>query len=73
MGKAHGTQTQWYATGELYKKLNLNMGKEDGMQQAFRKNGVLYANYEAKSGRGFGLRKSALCYGLEEEKINYED
>ncbi|WP_424001239.1 toxin-antitoxin system YwqK family antitoxin [Maribacter sp. IgM3_T14_3] len=69
-GKAHGEQKQWYRTGELYKILHLTMGKEDGIQQAFRKNGDLYANYEAKNGRIFGLKKSALCYGLEDEKIN---
>jgi len=69
LGKAHGEQTQWYPTGELYKKLNLNMGKEEGMQQAFRKNGDMYANYEAKEGRIFGLRKASLCYGLDDEEI----
>ena len=72
-GKAHGTQTFWYPTGELYKKLNLNMGREEGIQQAFRKNGELYANYEAKEGRIFGLKKAALCYGLEDESIKNEN
>lgn len=72
LGKAHGEQKQWYPTGELYKKLNMNMGKEEGIQQAFRKNGDLYANYEAKEGRIFGLKKAALCYGLEDENIKYE-
>ncbi|MEM6321600.1 MAG: membrane-binding protein, partial [Bacteroidota bacterium] len=71
-GKAHGEQTQWYVTGELYKKLNLNMGKEEGLQRAFRKNGALYANYEARNGRIFGLKKAALCYGLEDENVKYE-
>ena len=69
LGKVHGEQKQWYKTGELYKRLNLNMGKEEGIQQAFRKNGDLYANYEAKNGRIFGMKKAALCYGLEDEKI----
>ena len=69
LGKAHGVQKQWYKTGELYKKFNLNMGKEEGIQQAFRKNGDLYANYEARNGRIFGLKKSTLCYGLEDEKV----
>ena len=73
IGKAHGEQKKWYPTGELFKKLNLNSGKEEGIQQAFRKNGVLYANYEAKAGRIFGLKKAALCYGLEDEQIKYED
>lgn len=71
MGKAHGEQRLWYDTGELYKRLNLNMGVEEGIQQAFRKNGDLYANYEAKEGRIFGLKKSQLCYGLQDEKIDY--
>lgn len=71
-GKAHGEQKKWYLTGELFKKLNLNMGREEGIQQAFRKNGVLFANYEAKEGRIFGLRKAALCFGLEDESIQFE-
>ena len=69
LGKAHGAQKKWYPTGELFKKLNLNMGKEEGMQQAFRKNGDLFANYEARDGRIYGLKKSALCFGLEDESI----
>lgn len=72
-GKAHGEQKKWYLTGELFKKLNLSMGREEGIQQAFRKNGDLYANYEARNGRIFGLKKSALCYGIEDEKIKYEE
>ncbi|WP_053002602.1 toxin-antitoxin system YwqK family antitoxin [Kordia jejudonensis] len=72
-GKAHGVQKKWYATGELYKILHLNQGKEEGMQQAFRKNGVLYANYEAREGRIFGLKKAALCFGLEDEKVKYKE
>ncbi len=71
-GKPHGEQKKWYSTGELHKKLNMNMGREEGIQQAFRENGALYANYEAKEGRIFGLRKSSLCYGLESEDVQYE-
>lgn len=73
LGKVHGKQMKWYPTGELFKVLHLNMGKEEGIQQAYRKNGVLYANYEAREGRIFGLRKAALCYGLEDENIQYEN
>ena len=72
-GKAHGEQKKWYPSGELYQLLNLNMGREEGMQQAFRKNGDLYANYEAKEGRIFGLKKAALCFGLENENVQYEN
>lgn len=72
-GKAHGEQTKWYPTGELFKKLNLNKGREEGIQQAFRKNGTLFANYEARDGRIFGLKKAALCYGLEDEQMNSKE
>lgn len=70
-GKPHGEQMTWYPSGELHKKLNMNKGREEGIQQAFRENGALYANYEAKAGRIYGLRKTALCYGLESERIQY--
>lgn len=68
-GKLHGPQKKWYSTGELFKDLNFNMGKEEGQQKAYRKNGALFANYEAKEGRIFGLKKAALCFGLEDEEI----
>ncbi|MBS9463505.1 hypothetical protein KIM67_13890 [Flagellimonas sp. 389] len=71
-GWPHGEQKKWYPTGELFKKMNLNRGKEEGMQQAFRKNGALYANYEAREGRIFGLKKAKLCYSLEDESIQYK-
>ncbi len=70
-GKAHGEQKKWYPDGKLFKRMNLNKGREEGMQQAFRKNGVLYANYEAREGRIFGLKKATLCYGLQDETIQY--
>lgn len=69
LGKVHGEQKIWYPTGEIFKQLNLNMGREEGIQRAFRKNGDLFANYEAREGRIFGLKKSALCYELEDEKV----
>ncbi len=70
-GKLHGKQRKWYPSGELHKLLNLVAGKEDGMQKAFRKNGALYANYEAKNGRVFGLKRANLCYELENEQVVY--
>lgn len=72
-GKLHGIQKKWFPTGELHKLMRMNMGKEDGLQQAFRKNGVLYANYEARNGRVFGLKRSNLCYELDNEQIVYKD
>ena len=73
LGKLNGEQRKWYGTGELYKLLNMSMGKEEGMQQAFRPNGDLYVNYEARNGRTFGLKRSSLCYELEDEAVQYPD
>ena len=56
----------------IFQKINLNMGREEGVQQAFRKNGALFANYEAKDGRIFGLKRATLCFSLEEEDIQDE-
>lgn len=71
-GKLHGEQKKWYDTGELHKRTNVSMGKEEGLQQAFRKNGALYANYEARNGRIFGMKRSNLCYELDDEKVVYK-
>lgn len=73
LGKAHGYQKKWYTTGEIFKVIHFNMGLEEGIQQAFRKNGDLFANYEAREGRIFGLKRAALCFGLEDEEIKYAE
>ncbi len=73
LGKAHGYQKKWYPTGEIFKIIHFNMGLEEGIQQAFRKNGDLFANYEAREGRIFGLKRAALCFGLEDEEIKYAE
>lgn len=70
-GKLDGEQKKWYSTGELHKLMNLSVGREEGLQQAFRKNGALYANYEARNGRVFGMKRSNLCYELDNEKVVY--
>ena len=68
-GMPHGEQKKWYSTGEIFKQMNLNMGKEEGLQRAFRKNWSLYANYEARNGRIFGIKNGKLCYELKNETI----
>ena len=70
-GVTHGVQRSWYADGQLFKVRNLQQGKEHGIQQAFRHNGKLYVNYEARHGRTFGLKRSTLCYSLEDEVVQY--
>lgn len=65
----HGVQTQWYASGKIFKRMNINHGIEEGLQQTWWENGKLYVNYEAKNGRVFGLKRSTLCYELENEVV----
>lgn len=71
-GKLQGEQRKWYTTGELHKLMQMEMGKEEGLQQAFRKNGALYANYEAKNGRVFGMKRSNMCFELDNEQVVYK-
>ncbi len=71
-GVPDGVQFQYYKTGQLFKKINLTMGQEEGLQQSWRENGKLYNNYEAKNGRIFGLKRSKLCFKLDDEEVQYE-
>ena len=48
-------------------------GQEEGLQRAWRQNGKLYVNYEAKHGRIFGLKRASLCYELNDENIVTND
>ncbi|MFK7749990.1 MAG: toxin-antitoxin system YwqK family antitoxin, partial [Kordia sp.] len=66
-------QEQWYKTGEKFKRINIVNGKEEGLQQAWRKNGKLFNNYEAKNGRFFGLKRSGLCYELQNEVVQTKE
>ena len=68
-GVQHGTQREWYANGAKIKELSLEHGQEQGMQRAWRRNGKLYANYEARNGRIFGLKRSQLCFQLEDQLV----
>ena len=68
-GVVDGVQRKWYPSGKVFKKTNINMGKEEGLQQTWWENGKLYVNYEAKNDRIFGLKRSTLCYELENEIV----
>jgi len=71
-GVPNGTQFQYYKSGAMFKRLQLVNGKEEGMQQSWRENGKIYNNYEAKNGRIFGLKRSKLCYTLDDEEVQYK-
>jgi len=66
---AHGIQQEWYKSGQIFKQYTLVKGQEEGLQQAWRENGKLYNNYEAKEGRIYGLKRSNLCFELQDEQI----
>lgn len=68
-GLKHGMEKTWYPSGQLAKLRQLANGKEAGMQKAWLQNGTLYVNYEAKNGRIFGLKRSNLCYQVENEVV----
>ncbi len=72
-GAKHGIQKKWYPNGQLSRQTTSNQGKETGLQQAWLENGKLYANYEVKNGRIFGLKRSNLCYQLNDEDIQYKN
>ncbi len=65
----HGEQKKWYPNGQIARLMQYYRGQEKGLQQAWLRTGKLYANYEAKNGRVFGLRRSNLCYQLKDETI----
>ncbi len=65
----HGKQKRWYPNGQIARLMHFDRGKEEGLQQAWLRTGKLYANYEAKNGRFFGLKRSNLCYTLKDEVV----
>lgn len=70
-GTITGKVTEWYHGGEKFKELNYKNGVEHGMQHGWRQNGKLYINYEAKNGRIYGLKRTNLCYSLEDEEVQF--
>lgn len=68
-GIGQGDQWQWYPNGAKFKKVHLVDGRESGMQQSWRNNGKLYNNYEVVGNRIYGLKRSQLCFELDDEKI----
>jgi antitoxin component YwqK of YwqJK toxin-antitoxin module len=49
--------------------MNYVDGQEVGLQQAWRRNGKLFSNYEYINGRVFGLKRSNMCVELENEEV----
>ena len=71
-GTPEGIHIKWYEDGQMARKRTLEKGQESGLQQAWNPNGSLYANYQAKDGRIFGLKRNNSCYALQNEKVQFE-
>ena len=70
-GAPEGVHIKWYEHGQMARKRNLVAGQEVGLQQAWNANGSLYANYQARDGRIFGLKRTNACYNLQDEKVQF--
>jgi protein SCO1/2 len=60
-GVYEGEYRTWYASGRPFEIRHYVHGHEDGLQQAWSENGVLYVNYEARNGRHYGLENGTPC------------
>lgn len=72
-GKVNGKQYEYFDSGAKFKETNFEEGIATGMQMAWRRNGKIYNNFEVKNGRVFGLKRSKLCFELEDEKYTFQD
>lgn len=61
------TLKEWYTNGQLYRLEFYKLGKQKGRQQAWRKNGELYLNYDVKNGRKYGNTGIKHCKSLWNE------
>jgi hypothetical protein len=66
-----GSVREWYADGKIAKEMHYEYGVESGLQRAWRENGTLYANYEARNGRLYGIINARLCYSVKEGRGVY--
>lgn len=65
-GEYRGDAREWYEDGSPAREMHYAHGAESGMQRAWRLNGTLYANYEARDGRQYGIVNSRLCYSVKD-------
>jgi protein SCO1/2 len=63
----------WYPNGQLAERRHFRDGREEGLQQAWTEDGVLYMNYEMKSGRRYGFANARPCSPVKKVKLPYYD
>jgi antitoxin component YwqK of YwqJK toxin-antitoxin module len=57
----HGVVQEWYANGQRFRHMQYVNGHENGLQQIWQPNGSLFANYEVRNGRNYGLTGTMHC------------
>ena len=62
----NGEFRTWHSNGQLAEVRRYVDGREDGLQQSWTSDGVLYLNYEVRNGRRYGLINSRPCLPADE-------
>ena len=56
-----GSVKEWHENGALFRDMHYTEGHESGLQQIRLADGALYANYEVRNGRNYGLTGTMHC------------
>ena len=59
-------QRTFHANGRPYEVRRFRDGREEGLQQAWSEDGVLYLNYEMRHGRRYGYVNPRPCAPVKE-------
>jgi hypothetical protein len=62
----NGEFRTWHSNGQLAEVRRYVNGREEGLQQSWTADGVLYLNYEVRDGRRYGLVNSRPCLPADE-------
>ena len=65
-GAYDGDVKEWYPDGKPSLLMHYANGAEVGLQRAWRENGTLYANYEVRDGKQYGIVNARLCYSVKD-------
>lgn len=64
----NGEFRTWHSNGQLAEVRRYVNGREDGLQQSWTPEGVLFLNYEVRGGRRYGLVNSRPCLPSDESR-----
>lgn len=62
----NGEFRTWHSNGRLADVRRYRDGREEGLQQSWTADGVLYLNYEVRHGRRYGLVNARPCQPVDE-------